>query len=684
VIARVLLPLPIDKAFDFNVPKTLEPNVQVGRRVRVPFHGKTQLGVVFQLLEKSDHKGPLESIVAVLSSPAFSQDALNFCIRIADDTLAPRGITVNRTLPSRITCQEERALTLTSTLEGTMEVLEGLARRAPRQAALLRQVLAAPGPCLESDLRSTLGGSVRRVVDRLLEKRILKEVSTQLAPLRTRSDIRRPALVETLLERLPSGGRVLLFGDQRWDLYLHLAQSTMAAVRGLLILAPEIFLAHQLHTYLEKNVGGEIALYHSNLPEGERGRIWEAVRKGELRFVVGTRSALFLPYPDLGLIVVDEEQDRAYKQDEMLPYYHARSASFVRKKKMPVLLGSAAPSLETFHDAEKGSTTLVRLEAPLKKGPHIRVVDMKDERGVLSATLKEASARTFAAGERVLLGVNRRGYFQAVLCKGCNQPIRCRQCGINLTYDVKRTQLFCRGCGERHSRMVCPHCGSRSLRFVGSGSRRVEVEIREHWPRAKVVHLDAEALRTSDGRAFEETARADVLVATPIVAKGPPLPGVTLVAAVGIDALLALPDFRAAERTYQYLVGLSNRSNGGEAVIQTHYPDHFAIRAAVDRDYDRFYSQEMIERRRLFYPPYSVLARLVVKPSKGQKLGQLSIQVEIAARENNVLMLGPVPHPTRRGWWEMLMKGETADRVREACLAVYKTVPHVEIDIEPA
>jgi primosomal protein N' (replication factor Y) len=262
--------------------------------------------------------------------------------------------------------------------------------------------------------------------------------------------------------------------------------------------------------------------------------------------------------------------------------------------------------------------------------------------------------------------------------------VRCRRCGFNLAYDVKRTQLFCRGCGDRHLQMVCPHCGSRSLRFVGVGSRRVAAEVQERWPRAKVVHLDAEVLRKPVGRVLEEVAGADVVVATPLIAKGPPLPRVALVGAVGIDALLALPDFRAAERTYQYLMGLINRSQRGTVIVQTHYPDHFVFRIAESRDYDRFYEQELAERRRLFYPPRSVLARLILKPQRGQTPTQLADRLTAAVGEEEVTVLGPVPHPTRRGWWEVLMKGTSADQIRTACLAVRKIATHVEIDISPA
>jgi len=407
--------------------------------------------------------------------------------------------------------------------------------------------------------------------------------------------------------------------------------------------------------------------------------------------IVGTRSALFLPLDDLGLLIVDEEQDRSYKQDEMIPHYHARTVAAARGEGAFLLFGSAAPSLETSHAAERGAITLIRPPVSPKER-EVKIVSMNKEKELFSAELLAAIARTLKQGKRVLLAVNRRGSFQAILCKQCGQPLRCPHCGGNLTYGVRSAQLVCRICGTAQSRMVCPHCGSRALRFVGVGSARVEGEMKERFPSARVVRIDMDTLRTREQEHVAERAlrgEGEILVATPMVAKGPPLPRLGLVGAIGVDALLALPDFRAAERTYQYLTGLLGRlspeqgSLKGEAIVQTHYPDHVAILSALDGDYDRFYAAEISERKELFYPPFSHLARLTL-PTRGRR-GQKDGEERLLSllHQFEVEILGPAPHPTRRACQVLLLKGRTRGAVREACAAAQQDFPRIEIDIDP-
>ena len=327
----------------------------------------------------------------------------------------------------------------------------------------------------------------------------------------------------------------------------------------------------------------------------------------------------------------------------------------------------------------------------------MKIVSMNKEKELFSAELLAAIARTLKQGKRVLLAVNRRGSFQAILCKQCGQPLRCPHCGGNLTYGVRSAQLVCRICGTAQSRMVCPHCGARALRFVGVGSARVEGEMKERFPSARVVRIDMDTLRTREQERVAERAlrgEGEILVATPMVAKGPPLPRLGLVGAIGVDALLALPDFRAAERTYQYLTGLLGRlspeqgslgqeSLKGEVIVQTHYPDHVAILSALDGDYDRFYAAEISERKELFYPPFSHLARLTL-PTRGRR-GQNDGEERLLSllHRFEVEILGPAPHPTRRACQVLLLKGRTRGAVREACAAAQQGFPRIEIDIDP-
>jgi len=684
LIARILLPLPIDQTFDFLIPKELEKEIALGQRVRVCFRETERWGIVAALVARSEHEGQLESVLEISKGPSFSKEALAFCAHIAEHYLAPVGLAVNRVLPRRVSAHKKRFFILAREMGELISHLELLSRRAPRQAAVLRFLLSSSVPCSERQLREELG-EVRGPLGRLVQKGLIREVEEPCFVPRE-EQLERPSWIGKLVEQLPHEGQVLLFSRNRWEAYLGLIEATLAASKNALVLTPEILLARQLYTYLHERLGSTVELYHSGLPEGERGSVWERARQGKTDLIVGTRSALFVPLTDVGLVIVDEEQDRAYKQDEMLPYYHARFAALKRGERSLVVLGSFAPSLEAFHAARSGELKLVRHEES-GKGYAVRVVDMRGEKGILSEPLITAIDRTLAAGKRILLGVNRRGYFQATLCKGCGRPLRCAHCGVNLTYQVKRAQLVCRLCGKAYTRMICPHCGSRALRFVGVGSQRLEEEVKNRFSQACVARIDMDTLRTRpQERNVQQVLAegADILVSTPMIAKGPVIPRLGLVGAIGIDALLALPDFRAAERTYQYLTGLVGRLAKGEVIVQTHYPDHFAICAVASGDYDRFYEQEIAERRELFYPPFSHLARLILTGRGGVQRRRDRKRLSTILSRFKVEVLGPASHPTRRLCEVLLVKGENAELVRAACAAVRKELSKAEIDLNPA
>lgn len=678
MIARVLLPLPSDQTFDFLVPLELEKTIAVGKRVRIRFQESERWGIVADLAQESDHPGPLEPVVEVIAAPTFTPGALTFCADIARHYLAPLGPVVNRMLPHRTSGRSDRFFALARGLEEIVSHLESLSRRARRQALVLRFLLAETGPCSEADMRQQLG-SVRQVLDRLMEQGWVRQVEPPgLTPSRAQRE--QPAWVDQLAERIPDKGESLLFARRRWEVYVRLIEATLTDSKNVLVLAPEILIGSQLHSVLRDEFGDGVSLYHSSLPEGERGDVWERARNGKARVIVGTRSALFLPLTELGLVILDEEQDWSYKQEEMLPYYHARTVARKRLEQGPLVLGSSAPSLETFHEAQRGGLALGRPEEP-EAACTARIVDMGKEGGILSESLVEAIDQTVSGKKQVLVGVNRRGYFQAVLCKACGRPVRCPNCGVNVTYHVQRTVLVCRVCGKTHELMRCSNCGARALRFVGVGSERVEHELRERFPGVRVVRIDTDTLQTYLSNGVAEDA--DILVATPMLAKGPPLPSLGLVAAVGVDALLAIPNFRSAERTYQYLTGLIGRLEVGDAIIQTRYPDHYAVRAAACRDYDRFFDQEAAERKALFYPPFSHLARLLLTSRSAAKRHKDLAQLEADLHRFEVEVLGPVSHPFRRGCETLLVKGPDFEAVRTACAAVREQQSSLEIDLDP-
>ncbi len=680
-IARVLLALPIDCGFDFAVPGSLEPQVAIGKRVLVRFHEREQDGIIVDLIEASTHPGPLEPVLQITDSPSFPKDSLIFCLDTAEQHLCPPGLFINRILPRTVNRSTERYLAISGNLRETTSELETRSRRAPRQAAVLRFLLAQGPLCPESRLRERLG-TPRRVVDRLIDLGLIEAIDRD----------QRNLGLQMKEERLKDGAssahadRTLVFAPSRMTEYAPMIDAALASGMDVLLLTPEILLARQIQTTLQQESRLPVDLYHSDLPEGERGRLWEeichvAASRRQPRIIVGTRSALFLPFASLGLIIVDEEQDRSYKQDEMLPHYHARDVATARAG-VRVVFGSSAPSLEIFHRALLREFTLVRKQNAARN-INTRIIDTTKESAILSDALLDGITRTLAARKRILIGVNARGHFQAVLCKRCGRPLRCPHCGINLTYDVKSAQLVCRVCGVARLHLNCPHCGARSLRFVGTGSERVEEEIRTHFPSARSARIEGAGLVNRSRWERAEAAlvgAADIIIGTPVIAKGPPLSGVGLAAAIGSDAILDRPDFRAAERTYQYLVGLIGRvEDGGETIVQTNYPDHSAITTAIAGDYDRFYALESTERKALFYPPFSHLARLLISRKKRRS----SKRLEKILSGYDLQIIGPVAHPVRPGVDVALLKGRDPAVVRAACKSVLKEIPGIEIDIDP-
>jgi primosomal protein N' (replication factor Y) (superfamily II helicase) len=666
IVAQVAVALPLDRSLDFEVPGKLADAIAVGCRVSVAVQGRSVFGIVIALASQTTHPGPLEPVLSVDDGPRFSPEALRFALHVAQEDLSPTGLFVNRLLPRRTRTAPgpSKVITPAVAVVDAFGALETLARRAPRQAELLRLILGLPEPCTEPQLRRRLGRSIRDPLRRLIEKGLVRETA---------------ANPETATPPPRAGGEpkeaeaVLLFAQTRWDRYVEAVRGALLAGRTALVLAPEILAAEELHARIDAAVPGGATLYHSGLPEAERGWVWEATRAGAVRVIVGTRSALFLPIPGEVCAIVDEEQDRSYKQDEMLPHYNARNVALERYP--DILMGSAAPSIETFHVARNGG---IRLEQPdeQREEPPVRIIDLAAEPGPLSETLVAAIERTLAADRRALLGVNRRGRFRATICKRCGNPLSCPRCGLNLTYDVRSAQLVCPTCGYAERQLVCPHCGSRALRFVGSGGDRLTGEIEARFPGVRVARIDASRLRTVSGaREVAALVRtAPVLVATSILAKGPPLPGLGLVAAIDTDTLLARPDFRAAERTYQFLRGLIGRLGpDGQAIIQTHHPDHAAIRAAADADYKRFYAMEIAEREALSYPPFSHLARLSARREDIERvLGVLkSMPIDV---------LGPT---AQQGTSRMLLKAPSKEALREAVRAAQAAVRRLEIDFDP-
>jgi primosomal protein N' (replication factor Y) len=477
-------------------------------------------------------------------------------------------------------------------------------------------------------------------------------------------------------------------GSGKTEIYLRaLAEAVGQGKKGI-VLVPEIALTPQTIERFAARFPRRVAVLHSRLSLGEQYDEWHRIRRGEFDVVIGSRSAIFAPQSDLGLIIIDEEHEWTYKQDNS-PYYHARTVAIklADLTGAVVLLGSATPDVESYFKAQNGEYKLLRLPervvptagAPL---PRVEIVDMREELkagnlGIFSRSLSGAINEAVAAGEQVILFLNRRGAATFIQCRRCGFVLRCRRCEVPLSQHIAEDTLICHQCGYKMPvPTVCPNCGRPQLKFLGAGTQKLEQETRFNFPRARQLRWDSDIItRKMSHEAILRKFRnreAEILIGTQMVAKGLDLPSVTLVGVVSADTSLNLPDFRAGERTFQLLSQVAGRAgrgpSGGRVVIQTFSPDHYAIQAAAHHDYASFYEQEIAYRRQLHNPPFTRLVRLVYVHTneaacrrEAEKMKQRLIAEGLARSVGVIDIIGPAPAFIRRlrgrFRWQLILRG---------------------------
>jgi primosomal protein N' (replication factor Y) (superfamily II helicase) len=459
-------------------------------------------------------------------------------------------------------------------------------------------------------------------------------------------------------------------GSGKTEIYLRLIARCLERGRSALVLVPEIALTPMLQSQFEARFGRQAAVLHSGLSDAERRKEWWRVWRGEAKAVLGTRSAVFAPVQNLGLVVVDEEHDSSYKQQET-PRYHGRDVAVVRAQisRALAVLGSATPSLESYWNASQGKYHLLTLNQRIAGRPlaSVEIVDMRQEfrethtQALVSRRLHAEIETQLAAGGQVMILLNHRGYAWFLLCRGCGEAQMCVNCSISLTYHRREHRLICHYCGYSASVPAhCPRCGGEYLHYVGEGTEKIEQKLAEIFPGVRVERLDRDVARgvghylrvLSDFR----QGRINILVGTQLIAKGHDFPGVTLVGVISADLGLRLPDFRAAERTFQLLTQAAGRAGRGDApgrvLVQTFYPDHYAIRLAAEQDYPGFFRKESSFRRVMHYPPATALANIVAQDVKLERAAEFGTQLDgflrRAADKRTVRILGPYPAPLAR------------------------------------
>jgi primosomal protein N' (replication factor Y) len=599
----------------------------------------------------------------------------------------------------------------------------------PTEQRVYQTLLSHPGPVLLPEL-SKMADVSRSVIQRLAKDRKLKlgdapfedhvSWATGPAPKLNQPNPDQSAAIEKIRNWLRDGvfRSALLYGvtgSGKTEVYLRAIESAIALGRTAIVLVPEIALTLWTRNLCRTRFGETVAVLHSGLTDQERAHAWWRIRRGEVRIVIGTRSAVFAPLENLGLIVVDEEQESSYKQEDA-PRYNGRDVALMRAKLegAVALLGSATPSLETYQRAREGKYELLCLRSRVENRPmaSVQIADLREDfrrthkTAPLSDDLHHALAQELAAGRQSIVLINRRGYSWFVLCRSCGASALCENCSISLTYHKKRNRLACHYCGfSSRVPVACPKCSSPHIYFVGAGSEQVEEYLRTLFPLARIARLDRDSVRHK--RAFAQVLGAfaarktDILVGTQMVAKGHDFHGVTLVGVSSADAQLGMPDFRAAERTFQLLTQVAGRAGRGslpgQVIVESYHPEHYVIDLAARQDYISFFERELHFRRLLHYPPFVVLASVLVRDAKLENAVRWSRQIEAffeSAKLAEINVLGPAAAPVarlkREYRFQFLLKSArraSLNRVLTSCLAhcAAKQIPEraVLIDVDP-
>jgi primosomal protein N' (replication factor Y) len=739
----VAVALPLADVFTYRDTQRDVP-LALGSQVVVPFGRRTVTGFVVgyrQVGAAETDKEVREILEVVGTGPALDESVLELCRWAAGYYLAPLGEVLSAALPSGERASASRRLSLTNA--GKAAVAEsnpsGLAAMALDAAdrALLARLKKARTLSLAGIARASSAELQR--VNFLVErgfveiadtvrsaKRTRPVVSDEAANTRVAASGQLPTLnacqTEAFASLLAALGRgyatfVLqgITGSGKTEVYLRIIAEARKRGLGALVLVPEIALTPQLAARFRARFGDDVAVLHSGLPPAERTAAWRRLRQGEVRIAVGARSAVFAPVRDLGVIVVDEEHDGSFKQEDGFRY-NARDLAVMRASqgRAVAILGSATPCLETYRNVLLGRFTRLLLPvranpvAALRPLPPVEIIDLRLHQlapdGLLSPPLALAVDQALAAGEQTILFLNRRGFSTFVHCAACGHVLRCNDCAVSLTLHRARGRLLCHYCGRAEPiRDTCPQCKAKSLEGMGSGTERVETLVRQRFPQARVARLDRDTAVSGGGQleAFLERVHRreiDILIGTQMVTKGHDFGGVTLVGVLQPDQGIHLPDFRASERAFQVMEQVAGRAGRGESpgriLVQTYSPDHPAIRFLQQHDYEGFVRDELARREEAQYPPY---VRMVVFRLDGPDAGSVRQAASAAATyarsaaDSAVRVLGPSEAPIAR------LRGRTRFQVwlsssdRGKLLAVTRTTQRVslprgvrlEVDVDP-
>lgn len=740
MVARVTLELALRKEFDYLIPPELEGQIDVGSRVQVPFGPRKVLGCVTAIAEESG-LARLRPIIKVIGAQTLvTPKVLKLARWIGEYYCCPPEIALKSVLPEAV--RKEQAGWRERLFVRALPVLGEMPRLPKRQSEIWNIIEERREMPLQEliELAETTSGTVRKLEDKGLVS-ISAEISerdpyareqilpTNPLPLNAAQSLaleKIKAAIDATAAKEPSQSQVFLLhgvtGSGKTEVYLQALAHALEQGKGGIVLVPEISLTPQtVERFKARFSSGPlqtlVAVLHSHLSAGERHDEWHKIRQGRARIVIGARSAIFAPVDPLGLIVVDEEHEHTYKQEES-PRYHARDVAIVRGRMegATVLLGSATPSLESYYNCKRGKYTLLEMPDRVddQKMPVVRVVDLRQaartEKGppMFAPQLKEAIHQRLERKEQTILFLNRRGFSTSLQCPKCGFVAKCPNCSVSLTYHRHEQTLRCHVCNHFEPvPAACPNteCRNPAIRYSGLGTEKVEHILAKLFPDARIKRMDSDVMKRKDDyrRILDEfrAGKIDILVGTQMIAKGLHFPNVTLVGVIAADLALYLPDFRAGERTFQLLTQVAGRAGRGdvegEVFVQSFTPFHPAIQFARRHDFEGFYEQEIQFREELKYPPSAHVALLTLKGRNEDKVRlsaeHLVREIEKALKEAKGLVIsGPAPAPLARAEsnfrYHIMLRTRQMTWVSQRLAVLLESLPlpediSIAVDIDP-
>ncbi len=717
LVADIAVSVSIDKTFHYCVPEEFQEHLVPGSRVLVPFGSRRVRGTVVGLPDTADAAG-LKSVIQIIDSP-LTPDLVALARWMSDYYLYPLGQVFEAVVPGAISKARPKKKRFLRLASGDHDVH---ALRGPKQTALLlllcdREVLGREE--LKGFSSATINALCAAGMAQIVETDAEEEAGQQ-EPASGEPHVLMPeqdTAVRAVRDAVASGGfGVFLLhgvtGSGKTEVYLQAIASLRGTGSGAIVLVPEIALTSQLLERFRQRFGSRVAVLHSGLTDRERADEYRRIRTGRVDVAIGARSAVFAPFGKVGLIIVDEEHENSYKQDEGLRY-HARDVAVMRAKLQSAvaLLGSATPSLESYFNAHSGKYRYLRLASRVdhRSMPAVRVVDVKTlpKNSLYAPGLIRDIKQRLERGEQALLLLNRRGFSSVLICGDCGVAIKCPSCSVSLTFHKSERKLKCHYCGYLiPPPATCPACMGIGLKPLGSGTQKVEEELQALFPDARIKRMDSDSVKGRD--AYDLLLRqmdrreVDILLGTQMIAKGHDFPAVTLVGVVDADVGLNLPDFRSAEKTFQLITQAAGRAGrselGGEVVIQTMNAHHYAIRHSTNHDYEGFYIEEIIYRSQLGYPPIGRMIKLEIKsPVEAHALEAsktAQIRIRSLMRGKDTTLLGPAPAPVFRvrGQYrfQMLILSTKREKIRKLAAEGRRAVEEkhgrkcrVIVDVDP-